>query len=134
MLRESHLINKLDSGEPGMELPLRSANLWLMLNCLIGLIRLLQIQPSLPQASLGLLAALTLLPMMPLALWQSRNRRWLPLLCGDALAAGLLTALSLFVYSHFLLWNVVAVLAFAVIPRGMITEALMRLTNFARGG
>jgi hypothetical protein len=71
--------------------------------------------------------------MLPLALWQSRHRHWIPLLCSDALASGLLTTLSLLVYSHFLLWNVVAVLAFAVIPRGLITEALVRVTHGARG-
>lgn len=102
------------------------------MHSLIGLIRLLQIETRMPQASLVLLAAMTLLPMLPLALWQSQHRRWLPLLCSDVLAAGLLSALSLLVYSRFLLWNVVLVLAFAVIPRGLITEALIRSTSYAR--
>jgi hypothetical protein len=75
---------------------------------------------------------MTLLPMLPLALWQSQHRRLLPLLCSDVLAAGLLSALSLLVFGRFLLWNLVLVLAFAVIPRGLITEALIRTTSCAR--
>ena len=103
-----------------------------MLNSLIGLARVMQIQAGFPQIPFGLLAALTLLPMLPMAAWQSSHRRWIPLLCSDGLAAGLLTALSLLVYSHMLLWNVIAVLAFAVIPRGIITEALVRILRYAR--
>jgi hypothetical protein len=106
---------------------------WLTLNTLIGLARVILIHAGFPQIPLSLLAALTLLPVLPVAVWQSRHRRWLPLLCSDALSAGILTALSLLIYSQILLWNVVAVLAFAVIPRGLITEILMRGINLAKG-
>jgi hypothetical protein len=70
--------------------------------------------------------------VLPVAIWQSRHRRWLQLLCSDGLSAGILTALSLLIYSQMLLWNVVAVLAFAVIPRGLMTEALVRILRSAR--
>ena len=106
---------------------------WLTLNSLIGLARVIQIQAGFPQLPFILVAAFTLLPVLPVAIWQSRHRRWIPLLCSDALTAGILTALSLLVYSQMLLWNVVAVLAFAVIPRGLITEGLMRVINLAKG-
>lgn len=105
---------------------------WLMLNSLIGLARVMQIQAGFPQLPLSLLTALTLLPMLPVAIWQARHRRWLALLFSDALGAGILTALSLLVYSQMLLWNAVAVLAFAAIPRGLITEVLTRLINLIK--
>jgi hypothetical protein len=68
------------------------------------------------------------LPSIPLALWQVKRRRWRALLLSDLLGAGLLVFLACTFYLPLFFFHVAWFIPLALQPRGLITEAVMRLT------
>ena len=68
------------------------------------------------------------LPSIPLALWQVKRRRWRALLLSDLLGAGLLVLLACTFYLPLFFFHVAWFIPLALLPRGLITEAVMRLT------
>lgn len=67
------------------------------------------------------------LPSIPLALWQVKHRRWRMLLLSDLLGAGLLVFLACTAYLPLFLFHVAWFIPLALLPRGLITEAIIRL-------
>ncbi|MFM8260613.1 MAG: hypothetical protein ACKN83_12475 [Vulcanococcus sp.] len=72
------------------------------------------------------------LPSIPLALWQARRRRWRALLLSDLLGAGLLVLLACTLYLPLFFFHVAWFVPLALLPRGVITEALLRLITWRR--
>lgn len=72
------------------------------------------------------------LPSWALACWQVRRRRWRALLASDLLAAGVMVLLALTVYLPLFFVNVVWFLPLALLPRGLLTELLLRLMTARR--
>jgi hypothetical protein len=67
------------------------------------------------------------LPSLALAAWQVQHRRWRSLLCSDLLGAGLLTLLACTAYVPLFFFNVAWFLPLALLPRGVLSEVLVRL-------
>lgn len=86
------------------------------------------------QTRLGLTAAQVLtmllvagwLPGIALAAWQVRNRRWRALILSDLLGAGLLVLLACTAYLPLFFFHVVWFLPYALLPRGVLSEIVMR--------
>lgn len=66
------------------------------------------------------------LPSWALAGWQVQRRRWRALLASDLLAAGALVLLAVTAYLPLFFLNVVWFLPLALLPRGLVTEFLLR--------
>jgi hypothetical protein len=66
------------------------------------------------------------LPSCALAWWQVRHRRLRSLLVSDLLGAGLLTLLACTAYVPLFFFNVAWFLPLALLPRGVLTELLVR--------
>jgi len=66
------------------------------------------------------------LPTIALACWQVSHRRWRALLFSDLLGSGLLVLLACTAYLPLFFFQVVWFLPFALLPRGCITEVLVR--------
>lgn len=66
------------------------------------------------------------LPTIALACWQVSHRRWRALLLSDLLGSGLLVLLACTAYLPLFFFQVVWFLPFALLPRGCITEVLVR--------
>ena len=66
------------------------------------------------------------LPTVPLALWQQQHRRWRALIASDLLGAGLLVLLACTAYLPLFFFHVVWFLPLALLPRGVLTELLVR--------
>ena len=66
------------------------------------------------------------LPSVPLALWQQQHRRWRALIASDLLGAGLLVLLACTAYLPLFFFHVVWFLPLALLPRGVLTELLVR--------
>ena len=66
------------------------------------------------------------LPSVPLALWQQKHRRWRDLISSDLLGAGLLVLLACTAYLPLFFFHVVWFLPLALLPRGVLTELLVR--------
>ena len=79
-----------------------------------------------PQVLVMLLAA-GWLPSWALAWWQVRHRRLRSLLWSDLLGAGLLILLACSLYVPLFFFNVAWFLPLALLPRGVLTELLMRM-------
>ena len=69
------------------------------------------------------------LPSFALACWQVRRRRWRALLASDLLGTGLLVLLAVTAYLPLFFVNVVWFLPLALLPRGVLTELLLRLAG-----
>jgi hypothetical protein len=78
-----------------------------------------------PQVFVMLLAA-GWLPSWALACWQVRHRRLRSLLLSDLLGAGLLTLLACSLYLPLFFFNVAWFLPLALLPRGLLSELLVR--------
>lgn len=78
-----------------------------------------------PQVFVMLMAA-GWLPSWALACWQVRHRRLRSLLLSDLLGAGLLTLLACSLYLPLFLFNVAWFLPLALLPRGVLSELLVR--------
>lgn len=66
------------------------------------------------------------LPSVPLALWQMNHRRLLVLIASDVLGAGLLVLLACTAYVPLFFFHVVWFLPLALLPRGLLTQLLLR--------
>jgi hypothetical protein len=108
---------------------------WLLLQLGLGLVwaAVLASRAS-GQTTLGLTAAQVLtmllvagwLPSVALAGWQVRNRRWRALILSDLLGAGLLVLLACTAYLPLFFFHVVWFLPYALLPRGVLSEIVMR--------
>jgi hypothetical protein len=67
------------------------------------------------------------LPSVALACWQVKHRRWGTLLLSDLLAAALLVLLAFTLYMPLFFFNVAWFLPLALLPRGVLSEVLLRL-------
>lgn len=113
----------------------RSARLWLSLHLGLGLawIALLAsrapgaagIGASSPQVFVMLVCA-GWLPSWALACWQVRHRRLRTLLLSDLLGAGVLVLLAFSAYLPLFFFNVAWFLPLALLPRGVLSELLVR--------
>lgn len=75
---------------------------------------------------LTMLLAAGWLPSVTLAAWQVRNRRWQALILSDLLGAGLLVLLACTAYLPLFFFHVVWFLPYALLPRGVLSEIVMR--------
>ena len=66
------------------------------------------------------------LPSVALAVWQMGHRSWRALIASDVLGAGLLVLLACTAYLPLFFFNVVWFLPLALLPRGVISELLVR--------
>ena len=66
------------------------------------------------------------LPSIALACWQLQHRRWALLIISDLLGAAALVVLAFTLYLPLLFFNVAWFLPFALMPRGLLAEILMR--------
>jgi hypothetical protein len=71
------------------------------------------------------------LPSTALAIWQVSRRRWRSLWASDLLWAGVLVLAACTVYLPIFFFNVAWFLPLALLPRGTLTEMIMR--RLARG-
>lgn len=108
---------------------------WLLLQLGIGLLwAIVLASRASGEASLGFspLQVLTMLllagwlPSIALAAWQVRHRRWQTLILSDLLGAGLLVLLACTAYLPLFLVQVVWLMPYALLPRGVISEVVMR--------
>ncbi|MEB3317870.1 MAG: hypothetical protein VKO39_07000 [Cyanobacteriota bacterium] len=67
------------------------------------------------------------LPSIALACWQVRHRRWRDLLLSDLLAAGSIALVAFTLYLPLFFFLVAWFLPLALLPRGVLSEALVRL-------
>ena len=79
-----------------------------------------------PSQVVQMLAWAGWLPTIALACWQVSHRRWRALLLSDLLGSGLLVLLACTAYLPLFFFQVVWFLPFALLPRGCITEVLVR--------
>ena len=115
--------------------PRRRSTPWLLLQLGLGLVwaAVLASRAS-GQTTLELTAAQVLtmllaagwLPSVALAAWQVRNRRWQALILSDLLGAGLLVLLACTAYLPLFFFHVVWFLPYALLPRGVLSEIVMR--------
>lgn len=84
-----------------------------------------------PQLFVMLMAA-GWLPSWALAWWQVRHRRLRSLLVSDLLGAGLLTLLACSVYLPLFFFNVAWFLPLGLLPRGVLSELLIRRLSARR--
>ncbi|MFM2174241.1 MAG: hypothetical protein RLZZ54_2168 [Cyanobacteriota bacterium] len=79
-----------------------------------------------PSQVAQMLALAGWLPTIALACWQVSHRRWRALFLSDLLGSGLLVLLACTAYLPLFFFQVVWFLPFALLPRGCITEVLVR--------
>jgi hypothetical protein len=73
------------------------------------------------------------LPSWALAWWQVKHRRWRSLIVSDLLAAGALVLLALSLYLPLFFFNVVWFLPLALLPRGVLSEMVVRRLPATKG-
>ena len=115
--------------------PRRRSTPWLLLQLGLGLVwaAVLASRAS-GQTTLELTAGQVLtmllaagwLPSVALTAWQVRNRRWRALILSDLLGAGLLVLLACTAYLPLFFFHVVWFLPYALLPRGVLSEIVMR--------
>ncbi len=66
------------------------------------------------------------LPSLLLAAWQVNHRRWRSLIGSDLLAAGALVLVACTAYVPLFFFNVAWFLPLALLPRGVLSELLVR--------
>jgi hypothetical protein len=114
----------------------RSCRFWLSLHLGLGLawIALLASRASTasgagatgPQVFVMLVVA-GWLPSWALAAWQVKHRCWRSLLLSDLLGAGVLVLMAISLYLPLFFFNVAWFLPLALLPRGVLSELLIRL-------
>jgi hypothetical protein len=72
------------------------------------------------------------LPSMALATWQLKHRNWTALIVSDLAGAALLLLLAFTAYVPLFFFNVAWFLPLILLPRGVATEALLRLLRVFR--
>jgi len=114
----------------------RPSRQWLALQLGLGLLWISvlasaargQTAPGLPPWQVGTMLLLAgWLPSIALAQWQVNHRRWRALLLSDLLGAGALVLLACTAYLPLFFFQVVWFLPLALLPRGVLTELVMRL-------
>jgi hypothetical protein len=80
-----------------------------------------------------MLVAAGWLPSLALAAWQVKHRRWRSLIASDLLAAGALVLLALSLYLPLFFFNVVWFLPLALLPRGVLSEMVVRRLPATKG-
>jgi len=83
-----------------------------------------------PQQVAQMLGVAGWMPTIATACWQVNRRQWLALLSSDLIASVLLAAVASTVYVPLFLFNVVWFLPFALLPRGCVTEFVVRTAKF----
>jgi hypothetical protein len=116
--------------------PFRRSHLWLSLHLGLGLAWIVWLASRAPtgaghgvtgsQVFVMLLLA-GWLPSLALAAWQEKHRRWRSLIGSDLLGAGALVLLACTAYLPLFFFNVVWFLPMALLPRGVLSELLIRL-------
>ncbi len=119
----------------------RSPRLWLILHLGLGLAWIALLASRAPSVSghgatgsqvLVMLLLAGWLPSLALAAWQVRHRRWRSLIGSDLLAAGALVLLACTAYLPLFFFNVAWFLPLALLPRGVLSELLVRLVPSGR--
>ncbi|MFI0401674.1 MAG: hypothetical protein ACH34U_02015 [Cyanobium sp.] len=120
---------------------MKREHLWLIAHLLLGLtwIALLASRASGdsgigatgPQVFVMLVAA-GWLPSLALAFWQVKHRRWRTLIVSDLLAAALVVVVAFSLYLPLFFFNVAWFLPLAMLPRGVLSELLVRCTPARR--
>ena len=72
------------------------------------------------------------LPSLALAAWQLKHRNWTALIVSDLAGAALLLLLAFTAYVPLFFFNVAWFLPLILLPRGVVTEALLRLLKVFR--
>jgi len=72
------------------------------------------------------------LPSWALAAWQVKHGRWRSLLLSDLLGAGVLVLMAISLYLPLFFFNVAWFLPLALLPRGVLSELLIRLLPSGR--
>jgi hypothetical protein len=72
------------------------------------------------------------LPSWALAAWKVKHRRWRSLLLSDLLGAGVLVLMAISLYLPLFFFNVAWFLPMALLPRGVLSELLIRLLPSGR--
>ncbi len=115
--------------------PQRGDQIWLALQLGLGLAWCALLASRAPAASgvgatgpqvFVMLVSAGWLPSWALACWQVRHRRLRSLWFSDLLGAGLLILLACSLYLPLFFFNVVWFLPLALLPRGVLTELLVR--------
>jgi hypothetical protein len=119
----------------------RSSRLWLSLHLGLGLawFALLASRASTasgvgatgPQVFVMLVVA-GWLPWWALAAWQVKHRCWRSLLLSDLLGASVLVLLTISLYLPLFFFNVAWFVPLALLPRGVLSELLIRLLPSGR--
>ncbi len=114
----------------------RCSRLWLSLHLGLGLAWIALLSSRAPAASgfgatapqvFVMLLLAGWLPSLALAAWQMKHRRWRFLIGSDLLAAAGLVLLACTAYLPLFFFNVVWFLPLALLPRGVLSEMLVRL-------
>ena len=113
----------------------RSPRLWLSVHLALGLAWVTLLASRAPTGSghgaTGSQVAVMLLlagwlPSLALAAWQVKHRRWRSLIGSDLLGAGALVLLACTAYLPLFFFNVAWFLPLALLPRGVLSELLVR--------
>jgi hypothetical protein len=114
----------------------RFSHLWLIVHLGLGLAWITLLASRAPTGSgrgtTGSQVAVMLLlagwlPSLALAAWQVKHRRWRSLIGSDLLAAGVLVLVACTAYVPLFFFNVTWFLPLALLPRGVLSELLIRL-------
>ena len=114
---------------------MKREHLWLIVHLLLGLAWIALLASRAPgDSGIGatgpqvyvMLVAAGWLPSLALAAWQVKHRRWRSLLLSDLLGAGVLLLLAFSLYLPLFFFNVAWFLPLALLPRGMLSELLVR--------
>lgn len=114
---------------------------WLMIHLVLGLAWIALLASRAPgDSGIGatgpqvfvMLVAAGWLPSLALAFWQVKHRRWRSLLLSDLLGAGVLLLLAFSLYLPLFFFNVAWFLPLALLPRGVLSELVMRLCSSSR--
>lgn len=118
-----------------------SQRLWLRLHLGLGLAWIVLLASRAPTASgvgatgpqvFVMLVVAGWLPSWALAAWQVKHRRWRSLIGSDLLGAGALVLLACTAYVPLFFFNVAWFLPLALLPRGVLSELLIRLLPLGR--
>jgi hypothetical protein len=119
----------------------RSQRLWLSLHLGLGLAWIALLASRAPTASgvgatgpqvFVMLVVAGWLPSWALAAWQVKHRRWRSLLLSDLLGAGVLVLMAVSLYLPLFFFNVAWFLPLGLLPRGVLSELLIRLLPSGR--
>ena len=114
---------------------MKREHLWLIVHLALGLAWIALLASRAPTGSghgatgsqvLVMLLLAGWLPSLALAAWQVKHRRWRSLIGSDLLGAGVLVLLACTAYLPLFFFNVAWFLPLALLPRGVLSELLVR--------